>query len=163
MEKNTRGLLGAAWGLLGVIALLAWAISRVLPHALDAFVDGLSFFQLLLLIVWCVYMVYSEGYRGFQKGFSPFVVSRATQLYRNSTLVEKLLAPLFCMGYFAASKKRMITSYAVTIGIIMLVIIVHRLPQPWRGMLDWGVVLGLTYGAVSLLVLSFQKFAKLQR
>ena len=38
--------------------------------------------------------------------------------------------------------------------LLLLVIVVHQLPQPWRGIVDAGVVLGLAWGLVSFLVLS---------
>jgi len=35
-------------------------------------------------------------------------------------------------------------------------VLVRLVPQPWRGIVDAGVVIGLAWGAVSLLVLGIQ-------
>ena len=34
---------------------------------------------------------------------------------------------------------------------IVLIVSVRQLPQPWRGMVDAGVVVGLTWGVVSII------------
>ncbi|NRB73301.1 MAG: hypothetical protein HRU46_02985, partial [Verrucomicrobiales bacterium] len=45
-----------------------------------------------------------------------------------------------------------IIAFSLTIGIILLILLVRFLPQPWRGIVDFGVVLGLSYGLISFLV-----------
>jgi len=42
-------------------------------------------------------------------------------------------------------------SYALTAMIICFIIIARMLPQPWRGILDAGVVVGLSIGIISIL------------
>jgi hypothetical protein len=62
-----------------------------------------------------------------------------------------LLAPLFCMGYFHATRKRMLTSIILTSAIIVLVLLVGLAPQPWRGIIDVGVIIGLGLGVGSII------------
>ncbi len=45
----------------------------------------------------------------------------------------------------------MVTSWAVTPGIAVVVFGVRHVPQPWRGIIDAGVVVGLLIGLLSLL------------
>ena len=101
-------------------------------------------------------MAYSEGYKGFQKSFSPRVVARARYLQNNPRPVHVLIAPLFCMGFFHATRRRMITAYVMTFAIVMAVILFNQISQPWRGILDAGVVVGLCWGIVSIMVYFFQ-------
>jgi hypothetical protein len=101
-------------------------------------------------------MAYFEGYKAFQLGFSPRVAARARYLRDHPSLLHALLAPLFCMAYFHASRRRQITSISVTAGIIVLVILVRMLPQPWRGIIDGGVVVGLAWGLVTLALFGYQ-------
>jgi hypothetical protein len=54
------------------------------------------------------------------------------------------------MGYFHATRRRQITSWSLTLGIIALVIGVRYLVQPWRGIIDAGVVVGLAWGVVAV-------------
>ena len=47
--------------------------------------------------------------------------------------------------------RRLMVSYLLTIMIIILVLIVHGVDQPWRGIIDAGVVIGLAWGLLSML------------
>ena len=148
------GVVGALWGITGISVLLGSAIYRLTPVALDIFSSDLIWYHWTTLVLVVVFMAHSEGYKGFQKGFSPRVAARAKHLAARPNLLHALLAPLFCMGYFHATKKRKITSISVTIAIILVIIGVRLLPQPWRGIIDAGVVVGLVWGLISMLVFS---------
>jgi hypothetical protein len=63
------------------------------------------------------------------------------------------------MGYFHADRRTRIVAHALTFGIVVLVLLVRLLPQPWRGIIDTGVVVGLTWGLVSLAVFTIRAFA----
>lgn len=145
------GIIGAIWGIVGVLALLGSAVYRLATVGLDAFSSDFRWHHWVALAVIIIVMAYAEGYRAFQQRFSPRVAARARYLKSHPRLLHVLLAPLFCMGFFYATKRRKITSFSVTLGIIALVIVVRLLPQPWRGMIDIGVVVGLGWGIVSLL------------
>ncbi|NVJ66804.1 MAG: hypothetical protein HWE16_09955 [Gammaproteobacteria bacterium] len=138
--------LAQAWALLGFTAILSYAIYRLSGHFLTAWQMSFEWYHWLLLAINCVFMAYSEGYKGFQKSYSIKFANRLKALDQKPSFIRKLLAPLFCMNYFAASKKNMILAYILTIAIIILVIIFNQIPQPWRGILDAGVVVGLTWG-----------------
>lgn len=141
--------LGYTWGVGGVLLLL-FAVYRLAPMAF-----ALGDFQLTLLH-WAVllfnicYMAYAEGYKGFHLGFAPRVVSRANYLLHNPRLSHIVLAPLFCMAYFHTTPKRQRVSIALSILIVIFILIARQLPQPWRGILDAGVVVGLTMGICSI-------------
>ena len=151
VQYRPLALLGAIWGVLGIAALLGSAIYRLAQIALEAFDVELAWYHWAVLILNILFMAYSEGYRGFQKGFSPRVVARARFLSQQSKPLWWLLAPFFCAGYFAASTRTKTTVFLVTTAIIVVVRLVHYLPQPWRGILDAGVVVGLCWGVLSLL------------
>jgi len=55
------------------------------------------------------------------------------------------------MGLFHATKKRMIISWSVSTGVALIVAAVKRLPYPWRNIVDAGVVVGLSWGSISIL------------
>jgi hypothetical protein len=150
--QNFLGRLGAAWGVLGLTALLGWAVFRVYPFALEATHQPWHWYEIAFFVFWMIFMLYGEGYKGFQKGFSPRVVARAVYLSKNPVWWHVLLAPLYCMGYIHATRKRRIVAMSVTSGIIVLIIAVHWLPQPWRGIVDMGVVSGLIYGVLAMWV-----------
>jgi hypothetical protein len=157
--KKFMGIFGAMWGLTGVLLLLGSAVYRLAPLAVDAYSYDLFWYHWLALFMVLLFMTYAEGYRGFQKGFSPRVASRALYLKNNPRLLHVLVAPLFCMGFFHASRRRKITSVSVTSGIIVLIILVRFLAQPWRGIIDAGVVVGLLWGLISLIIFIIQAFS----
>jgi len=150
------GWVGALWGVLGVSFLLGFAIWRLAPLAWTALQMDLSILQWIALVVWVLFMGVAEGYRGFQKAFSPRVAARCRHLRDHPTVLRVLTAPIFAMAFYAAPRKRRIAAFALTFGVILLVILVHQLDQPWRGIIDAGVVLGLFWGWISLVIFWFQ-------
>lgn len=142
---------GLVWGLGGILALLAYAIYRLAPLAFELVNWPLNSVQWAALIFSVVYMSYAEGYKGFHLGFAPRVVVRAQYLGRNPRPGLVLLAPLFCMGYVRATPKRKLATFALTAMIIVFIVLVRLLSQPWRGILDAGVVAGLGIGICSIL------------
>lgn len=112
-----------------------------------------------LYIATCLWFAYVEGYKGFQKKFSPLVVKRAFTLIpgkNNTRWYHFLLAPLYSMGMIHATKKRKIVSWSVTMGVAAIVAAVKRLPYPYRNIVDAGVVVGLTWGSISILLFYVQ-------
>ncbi len=54
------------------------------------------------------------------------------------------------MALFHASRKRLIIAWLVYAGIVAIVIAVRQLSQPWRGIVDAGVVVGLSWGIIAI-------------
>lgn len=148
--------LAIVWGLGGVLLLLSSAFFRLSPLTAEALSMELTAVHWAFLSFWLPFMAYSEGYKGFQLKFSPRVVARAWHLSRAPRPLHLLFAPVFCMGYFHASRRRKITSWAISVGIVGLVALVKLLPQPWRGLVDLGVLLGLGWGALAIVILAIQ-------
>ncbi|MCB9555556.1 MAG: hypothetical protein H6707_05580 [Deltaproteobacteria bacterium] len=150
--KRPLNILILTWGVFGVCLLLFQALWRLTPLALEPLRSGsLSTVQALIYALWVLFNAYAEGYRGFQKRFSPKVVARAAYLAANPRPLHVALAPAFCMSYFFASRRAKIVAWSVTLGVIGLVLAVHRLSQPWRGIVDGGVVVGLAWGMAVIL------------
>jgi hypothetical protein len=156
---SVAGLIGAVWGAGGLAVVLLDAINRLARIALHAFDDGLTGIQYIALVVVIVSMAYMEGYRGFQKSFSPRSAARAYYLYKHPDFLSVLLAPLFCMGYFRATRGPFLFAWVGTVLIVMLIILLQMSPQPWRGIVDAGVVVGLSWGLISLLISTWQVFS----
>jgi hypothetical protein len=141
------------WGIGGIAFMLFEALVRLAPMAWEPIASGeLSAFQWLVYGSWVAFNGYAEGYRGFQRSFSPRTAARARYVARSGSALDMLLAPLFCMSLFHASRRGLIVAWALLVGIVLLVLLVKSLPQPWRGIIDGGVVVGLGWGLGSLLV-----------
>ncbi|MEM9296759.1 MAG: hypothetical protein AAGA64_00100 [Bacteroidota bacterium] len=160
MLAKISGFIGAFWGIGGVLILFSQAAFRLSQRGIEAFSEQhvLTWYHWLTLVVCVVFMGYSEGYKAFQLAFCPRVASRAQYLSKNPHLLHVILAPAFCMGFFHATKKRIITSICVTAGVIFLILIVSQTPQPWRGLIDIGVVVGLAWGVMALIYFSWRAF-----
>lgn len=125
---NAQGL-AVAWGVCGFLSILASAIKRLAPIALQPLLQrDLSWLQ------WGFYggsmtlFAYVEGYGAFQKKFSPLVVERAMTLKAGAAPMNVALAPFYSMGLMHATKKRKIVSWSVSLSVAMIVGVVKRLP-----------------------------------
>ena len=152
------GYIAVIWGIGGICLLLGSAIYRLSIIGFQTFDYSLDWYHWLALAVSIAFMGFAEGYRGFQKAWSPRVAARIHYLSQNASPLRILLAPLFCMGFFDIARKRMIVTYCLTFGIIGMVLLVHQLDQPWRGIVDLGVVTGLAWGLTSLLLFTCKAF-----
>jgi hypothetical protein len=142
----------AAWGVAWVSLLLGRAIWRLTPWALEPWTEDLmTQGQKGIYIGWLVANAYLEGYRGFQLRFSPRVVSRAVYLGQNPKPLWIVLALPFCMSLFHSTRRQMTVSWVFIGALILLIWWVRSLPQPWRGIIDGGVVLGLAWGLLVIL------------
>ena len=121
--------IAVAWGVCGFLSILASAIKRLAPIALQPLLQrDLSWLQ------WGFYggamgiFAYVEGYGAFQKKFSPLVVERAMTLKQGASPMNVALAPFYSMGLMHATKKRKIVSWSVSLSVAMIVGVVKRLP-----------------------------------
>lgn len=142
--------IGFIWGVGGILLLLLFAIVRLGAVALELSGYPLTVWQWLAMSAWFLYMIWAEGYKGFHLAFAPRVVVRASYLADNPRPLHILLAPLFCMGYIHATPRRQLMSIALSCMIVCFVLLARMLPQPWRGMVDVGVVAGLLFGVGSI-------------
>jgi hypothetical protein len=141
------------WAVLGVSALLTQALVRLSAITWEALSSGdMTPFQYGVCAVWSLMNAYMEGYRGFQKKFVPRVLARAHHLAENPDTLTTLLAPLYAMAYFRATLRAKIAAWGVTCLVIVAITLVRALAQPWRGIIDAGVVVGLGWGLFALLI-----------
>ena len=140
------------WGVLGYTALLGQALYRLVPLALEPVRHGR-----MTTLHWALYAAsilfngYFEGYRAFQKQAAPRIVVRALHLGEHPRPLHVILAPFFCTGLFHATRRRVIAMWILYGGLVALIVSVRMLAQPWRGMIDAGVVVGLSWGVIAIL------------
>ncbi len=145
---------GALWAIGGIVGLLVWAVYRLARISIAAFDQPFAWYHWAALLAIIPFMAWSEGLRGFQLRFSPRVAERAMTVRSQPTLLRVALAPLFAAGYFEGTRRERLGVWFGTLGILVLIVLVHRLDQPWRGILDAGVVVGLSWGTIATLALS---------
>jgi len=152
------GAIASCWGIIGFYSLVIFAMVRLSVHTVEAFAQPFTLVQWLVLLVSLVFMAYSEGYKGFQKSYSPRFAARVHYLSSQANGLQLVLAPLFCMGFFNAPKRRIISSVLLSSMIVTFVLLFKLVPQPWRGILDAGVVLGLIWGLITTALCCYQAF-----
>jgi len=140
----------AWWGVVGIVLLFASAIGRLWPPALALFGRALSPPQWAALTASLLLGGLKGGWL-FRRRLAPRVAARAAVLREAPTPARALFAPLFCLGYFGAPKARRIAAYATLSMIVALILLVRHAPQPWRGIVDAGVLFGLAGGIVALI------------
>ena len=150
--ERPLGIVAASWGAAGLVALLAYAIQRLAGVVAQGLEHSWAWPHVAVAVVNALFMAWSEGYRGFQQAFSPRSAARVKWLAQHASPGQALLAPLFVMGYFGATRRRMAGVYLLTGFVVVAIVVIHYLPQPWRAALDVGVVIGLAWGLVSFLV-----------
>jgi hypothetical protein len=159
-ERSVVFYLTFCWGLAGVLALFARAIIRLTPYAWQPIADGsLSALHIALYVAWIAFNAYSEGYRAFQKSFCPRVVGRAYHLARNPRPMHALLAPFYCLSLFHANRRGLTVAWIMLAVITILIALLRITPQPWRGIIDGGVVVALAWGMLALIVMGARALA----
>jgi hypothetical protein len=148
-SRYSLSLLGLVWGLVGLFGSLVEAVVRLLPLALEPLREGMTPGPWAAYVGFVLFNTYAEGYRGFQRAFSPRVAVRAVLLFRAPTPLRLWLAPLFLMGLVDATRRRLIANWLLVGIITVLILVLRRTPQPWRGIVDAGVVTGLVWGTLA--------------
>lgn len=146
-----REKLIATFAIAWIFWILGSALRRIVPLAVQPWLDGsMSTGQKALYLAFAVFNAYAEGYRGFQLRYCPRVVGRAVHLGANPKPLHLVLALPFVMSLFHAQRRQRITSWVLIVGLTLLIAWVKTIPQPWRGIIDGGVVIGLGWGLVSV-------------
>ncbi len=152
------GGIGAVWGILGLSLLLGRGLACLVPYVLELSEFSMLWYHNISFAGCVIGLGYAEGYKGFHLRFSPRVAARALYILRNPSPMHVLFAPLFCMGFFHATCARKIVAFSLTGMVVGLIFLVGKLSQPWRGIIDAGVLLGLGWGLVSVWYYSYQAF-----
>ncbi len=145
-RRQPLGAVALTWGAGGFLAMLAWAMVRLGGMSLESLSYSWGAVHWTVLVLNLGVMAWFEGYKGFQQGYSPRFAARCHRLYHATSLRQALLAPLVAMGLLDAPRRRLVSAWALTVGIVIVVLVYRQLPQPWRGILDAGVLLGLGWG-----------------
>ncbi len=123
------GQLGMLWGVAGVSLLLLSAVFRLGAVALQTLRMDLDWWHWVACGISLVFLGITEGYMGFQRGFSPRVAARALHLKDNPQLWNVALAPVFCMGLIHATRRLLISSWILAVAVILIIIAVRALPH----------------------------------
>jgi hypothetical protein len=144
-------LTGAGWwGAIGVGLTFVDAVLRLGWHAVRTLRAGLDAMQWCAFVFLAAAFVYGEGHRALQRRFVPAVMARALELSRARSRIHRWLAPFYVAGLVGAPGSVLVRAWASVFLIVLAVLIVRALPEPWRGMTDGAVALALAWGLAAL-------------
>lgn len=135
--------------------MLLRSILRLYPHTLPPLTSATPTTYFLYATSILMFL-YSESYKGFHLKFNQTYLTRSHRLPSFWRL--PLLNILYSGGWVQSSLKRKITSWGVTFGVAILIVISKKLNPLCRGVLDVGVVAGLSGAVVSLWGLWIKSF-----
>lgn len=151
--RTSKPLLVAIWALAVVLATFVEAIHRLGARAIATIAAGLSPVEWVVLVVVVAVFVWGEGHRALQRRFAPRVVARAYEAGEKARgPLAVLVAPLSCLSLVGADRRALARAWGGVALIVLAVLIVRAMPEPWRGIVDAGVSAALLWGAVALVV-----------
>ena len=130
----------------GVAAIFVEAIVQLARRGVATLNDGLGPLEWLAFVLLLVAFVYGEGWRALARRWVPAVLARTRQLGVGSPLPYRLLAPLYAMSLIGASARILARAWLGVALIVLAVIVVRALPEPWRGIVDAAVAAALLVG-----------------
>jgi hypothetical protein len=98
--ENMAGIIGAIWGITGVLLLLGSAAYRLTPLAFAAFSVPFAWYQWLAWVLSLLFIAHAEGYRGFQMHFFATGGRPGTLSARTSQASASNLCSAFLYGLF---------------------------------------------------------------
>lgn len=147
---SIRNAVVQVWATSGIIILFAEAAWRLTLRGADAVRSGLTPFEWFALVLITAAFVYGEGVRALQMKWVPYVLARIERLRKERRLRYSLAAPLYAMSLIGPPRGALLRAWAGVAAIISAVLVVSRLPDPWRGIVDIAVAAALVWGASAL-------------
>ena len=149
------------WGVIGFCLLLVQAVYRLAIRAAEPIAQHQLTrpWHWALLAASILGLGYTEGYRAFQLRAAPRIVARAIHLARHPRPLHVVLAPFYCTGLLHATRRRLVASWMLYAMLVILIVSVRQLAQPWRGIVDAGVVVGLGWGTLAIIIIYVRALA----
>jgi len=132
--------------------LLGFAAWRLIAPAREAFSYSFAWYHWVSFAAIAFFFLYVKGYRAFHKGLSRRVVVRARHIKAEPGTARVLLAPLYCMGFFGSGLRTGLMMTGLTAAMVGFIFLVRLLQQPWRGIVDLGLVGAFAWGFIAAAV-----------
>ncbi len=154
-ERNpsrARRIAVASWAVGFVALTLFEPVVRLGVRGLRTIEAGLSPTEWVALAIVVPTLWWAEGYRALQRRFVPHLVARAFEAAERLRGIAVLGAPLSALSLAWADRRAMARAWAGVAAITIAVLVVRRLPEHARGIVDLGVAVALGWGLAALVV-----------
>ena len=111
---------------------------------------GLEPLEWLALAIVTIGFVYGEGVRALERRWVPRMVTRAAELNPGAPRLHRVFAPLYAMSLIGAERGPVVRAWLGAAAIVVAVLVVRGLPEPWRGIIDAGVGAALLWGLLAI-------------
>lgn len=149
-ERRIRAF-ASGWMVVGVAAVLSWAVYRLGGRGLTTIRGGLAGLEWSALIALTAAFVYGEGFRTLDRRWVPELVTRALRLREERNVLFFVLAPLYGLRLVGSDRAELLRGWIGTGAIVVAVVVVRSFPEPWRGIVDFAVASALAWGVVAIL------------
>lgn len=149
--ERRSGRLATMWALAGSAVVLTHAAVRLGAQGLDTVRNGLGSGEWLALVVLTTAFVYGEGVLALERRFIPHLVDRSRRLAGEGSAALRILGPLYAFSLVGAPARALVRAWAGVAAIVLAVVTVRALPDPWRGIVDLAVAAALAWAVVALL------------
>lgn len=143
-------ILAPIWGAAGVCFLFVFAVLRLGTRGIGTIQGGLGGLEWAALITLTVIFAYGEGYRALVRQWVPGLFRRLGRLRKESNVVLRLLAPAYALALITPDGGQRLRAWLGTGAIVVAIIVVSRLPDPWRGIVDFAVAVALLIGLIDI-------------
>jgi hypothetical protein len=150
VSRSAATVAARVWAVAGIALVFVEAAWRLAERGIITIGAGLSPAEWAALALLTAAFVYGEGMRALQRRWVPFVLARVRTLARVGSL-WRVLAPLHAMALVGPDARAVTRAWLGVAGIVAAVVIVSRMPEPWRGIIDFAVAAALTWGLAALL------------
>lgn len=149
-RMTRRGRVAVTWALAGVLLLFGEAVIALGGRGIATIQGGLGAGEWLAFVLLTAAFVYGEGVRALERRWVPFCIGRIAELRADARGIDVTLAPLYAMGLVGARRALLARAWVGVALILLAVLIVRVLPEPWRGIVDFAVAAALAWGTVAL-------------
>ena len=140
----------ALWALVGSGLVFLQAVVALGARGVATVRAGLEPTEWWALGVLTAAFVYGEGILALERRFIPALVRRAGRLRTVRHTGMRLLAPLYAFSLVGAPLATLVRAWAGVAAIVVAVVAVRALPEPWRGIVDLAVAAALAWALVAL-------------
>ena len=130
----------------GVTAVFIEAIVQLARRGVVTVRNGLDPLEWIGFALLLGAFVYGEGVRALARRWVPHMLERARELGPGSAIVNRILAPLYAMSLIGAPRRTLARAWLGVGLIVLAVLVVRSMPEPWRGIVDAAVAAALLVG-----------------
>lgn len=147
-----KTLSARAWAVAGLALLLGRASVSLFFKGYREVLDPplLSNLEWGALALIVVLFAWGEGWMALHRKWAPRVAGRMRAIDERTPPHLLVFAPLHAVGLVGAPRRTLVRTWAGAGAIVVAIVAVRQMAQPWQGMIKLGVSLALAIGVVSL-------------